>query len=156
MNHDDLIARLNDFNADITIEAADAIAALVAERDAAVASIAAPALSPSEAVYGFAGWLTCRDEAVTLGATHDAAPVAELADAYCRSQKLEPPRHEWAKALRPYPSAPQPLTLSDDRIVELLGDIADDNLMAHHRYEVVAAGRAVLAAAKAAPTQTGA
>lgn len=35
-------------------------------------------MTATEAVYGFAGWLTCRQEAITMGATHDAAPVADL------------------------------------------------------------------------------
>jgi hypothetical protein len=73
-----------------------------AERDAA----AAPGLSPSEAVYGFAGWLTCRADPVTFGSTHDAALPAELVDAFCKSQGLEPPRQQWADGLKPYPETP--------------------------------------------------
>lgn len=64
------------------------------------------ALSASEAVYGFAGWLTCRAEPVTFGSAHDAALPAELVDAFCKSQELEPPRQQWADGLKPYPAAP--------------------------------------------------
>lgn len=51
-------------------------------------------MSASEAVFGFAAWLTCRDETVQLGATEDASPVAELADKWCKTNKLLPPRSE--------------------------------------------------------------
>ena len=34
--------------------------------------------SPSEALYAFAGWLTTRDEPVTMSAKHDAGAVANL------------------------------------------------------------------------------
>ena len=59
--------------------------------------------SASEAVYGFAAWLTCRSEAVTLGAAHEASTAAELVDTYCRSQGFEPPRDDYADRLRPAP-----------------------------------------------------
>lgn len=33
---------------------------------------------PSEAIYGFAGWLTTRRQSVTLGAAHECGGVAYL------------------------------------------------------------------------------
>ncbi|MBW2998757.1 hypothetical protein KY321_04415 [Candidatus Woesearchaeota archaeon] len=49
-------------------------------------------LSPSEAVFGFAGWLTARDEPVTMSSKHDAAIVAELVSTFIEKQNLEEPR----------------------------------------------------------------
>lgn len=64
----------------------------------------APAdVSPSEALYGFAGWLTTRDQAVTFGATHDSATAADLVKAYCESQGFEAPRDDFHHNLRPGP-----------------------------------------------------
>lgn len=74
----------------------------------ALASATQPAadiITPSEAVFAFAAWLTCRSEAVTLGSTHDAAGVAELAGAFVASQGLAQPRDEYHQRLRPYPAA---------------------------------------------------
>ena len=52
-------------------------------------------LSPSEAIYGFASWLTVRDEKVVISARHDAAKVAELVDQYVKKQNLKEPRGRW-------------------------------------------------------------
>jgi hypothetical protein len=88
-----------------TVSWRDALESDVANARAALAqSDAQPTLSPSEAVYGFAGWLTCRDEPVIFGSRHNAAIAAELVDAFCKSQNLEPPREQWADSLQPYPS----------------------------------------------------
>lgn len=59
------------------------------------------ALSPSEALYGFAGWLTIRDTPVTMSATHDAAEVARLVDEFCQVNELEAPRDHWERDLVP-------------------------------------------------------
>lgn len=58
-------------------------------------------LSPSEAVYGFAGWLTTRDEPVTLSGHHNAAIAAELVDEYVKKQGFEEPRENWHEELVP-------------------------------------------------------
>ena len=52
-------------------------------------------LSASEALYGFAGWLTTRKEPVTLSRTDDAAIVAELVDEFCKANDLEQPAPGW-------------------------------------------------------------
>ena len=49
-------------------------------------------ITASEAVYGFAAWLTCRKDAVTLGANNDAAIVAELVGKWCKINELPRPR----------------------------------------------------------------
>jgi len=52
-------------------------------------------LSPSEALYGFAGWLTTRDTVVIASAQHDASIWAELVDIFIKENKLEQPRDSW-------------------------------------------------------------
>ena len=56
-------------------------------------------LSPSEAIFGFAAWLTCREEVITVGATETAGKIAELAGEFTRTNNLEPPRDGWEKDL---------------------------------------------------------
>jgi hypothetical protein len=75
--------------------------AIKACRAALAAADAQP--SPSEAVYGFAGWLTCRSAPVTMSAVHDAAPVADLVAQFCESQGFAGPRDRYADMLKPYP-----------------------------------------------------
>jgi len=56
-------------------------------------------LIASEALYGFAGWLTTRDEEVTASAHHDAAIWAELVVIFIEENKLEQPRDGWENNL---------------------------------------------------------
>lgn len=67
-------------------------------------------LTPSEALYGFVGWLTCRDEAVTFSSYHSAAMAAELVKKFCEANGLENiSREDWYRFLvHPSDSAPQP------------------------------------------------
>ncbi len=57
-------------------------------------------LTGSESVFGFAAWLTTREQDITLGATHDAAPVADLCEEFCRTNDLADPRDNWGEILR--------------------------------------------------------
>lgn len=34
-------------------------------------------MTPTDAIYGFAAWLTCREGTLQVGSTHNAAPMAE-------------------------------------------------------------------------------
>ncbi len=52
-------------------------------------------LTASEAVYGFAGWLTTRAEKTVMSASDDAAPIAELVDEFCKKHSLTDPREGW-------------------------------------------------------------
>lgn len=72
---------------------------LAAERAPAPAIAAKPMLSPSEAVYGFAAWLTTRYEAVTLSRAHNAGPAADLVAQFCEANGLAPPRDRWSDVL---------------------------------------------------------
>lgn len=61
-------------------------------------------LSPSEALFGFGGWLTTRDEPVTMSSRHDAAIVAELISEFCEKQGFEDPDESWTDNLIPMKS----------------------------------------------------
>lgn len=63
--------------------------------------VAATGMNPSEAVYGFAGWLTTRDEATTMSAHHDSGAVVELVKEFCSVQGLPPVSHRWPDNLKP-------------------------------------------------------
>ena len=61
-------------------------------------------LSASEAVYGFAGWLSGRKQKVTFSHMHDAGIIAELVDEFCLANDFEAPRDHWEKYLVHPPS----------------------------------------------------
>lgn len=52
-------------------------------------------LTASEAVFGFAGWLTTRDKKTVMSAFDDAAPIAELVKQFCDENGLAEPRNGW-------------------------------------------------------------
>ena len=57
-------------------------------------------LTAAEALYGFMGWLTCREAPVTLSANHDAAIAAELVAEFCKVNNLgDVSREDWHKFL---------------------------------------------------------
>ena len=56
-------------------------------------------LSASESVYGFAAWLTTREQVTTMGSGRDCALIADLVNQFCRENKLRDPRDEWSKNL---------------------------------------------------------
>jgi len=56
-------------------------------------------LTPSEALYGFTGWITSRDKKVVASAKHDAAIWAELVDTFIKENNLEQPRDGWENNL---------------------------------------------------------
>ncbi len=49
-------------------------------------------LTPSEALFGFAGWITTRKEQVVASSKDDAAVWARLIDEFCKANKLPEPR----------------------------------------------------------------
>ena len=56
-------------------------------------------LSASEALFGFAGWLTTRDKTVSMGALHECGAVADLVIQFCEVNNLTEPREGWEKRL---------------------------------------------------------
>lgn len=69
-------------------------------------------LSGSEAVFGFAAWLTTSDEFEqvrrnpTYGPTQDAAPWADMVGRFCTINHLSDPREEWSGLLT-HPGSPE-------------------------------------------------
>ena len=57
-------------------------------------------LSGSEALYGFAGWMTGREEPVTMSSKDDAALVARLVADFIDANELEDPKGNWHKELK--------------------------------------------------------
>lgn len=58
---------------------------------------------PSEAITGFAAWLTCRRGTLEVGSTHDSSTMAVLANAYCKSQGFADPRDDFHTRMKPGP-----------------------------------------------------
>lgn len=52
-------------------------------------------LTASEAVYGFAAWLTTREVPVYFSVTHNAGIAAELVNEFCKANNLKEPRDNW-------------------------------------------------------------
>ncbi len=62
-------------------------------------------LSASEALFGFAGWLTTRNEKITASSHHDAAVWANVVDEFCKANNLTDPRDDWSDRLT-HPTSP--------------------------------------------------
>lgn len=56
-------------------------------------------LNPSEAVYGFAAWLTTREKKIIMGASADCAPIADLVKQFCETNNLPPVTDQWPNNL---------------------------------------------------------
>ncbi len=56
-------------------------------------------LSASEALYGFMGWLTTRQETMLVGASHECTPAADVVKEFCDANDLTEPRDGWEKNL---------------------------------------------------------
>ena len=56
-------------------------------------------LTASEAVYGFAAWLTCRETKTVFSSKDDAAIIAALVKEFCDVNHLENPRDRWHEKL---------------------------------------------------------
>jgi hypothetical protein len=54
-----------------------------------------PHMTGSEAVYGFAAWLTTREEVTTMSASHECSVIADLCDKFCKCNRLRSPRDRW-------------------------------------------------------------
>jgi hypothetical protein len=61
-------------------------------------------VSPSEALFGFMGWLTSREErSGPFSARHDAGAAALLVGEYCKEQGFADPREGWKENIKPMP-----------------------------------------------------
>ena len=64
-------------------------------------------ITASEALYGFMGWLTTRQESLSVGAHHECAPAADAIKEFCNANGLAEPRDGWEKNfVHPNESAP--------------------------------------------------
>lgn len=52
-------------------------------------------LNPSEAVYGFCAWLTCRDKKTIMSALDDCALTVELIKQFCEVNNLPEVSKHW-------------------------------------------------------------
>ena len=59
-------------------------------------------LSASEALFGFAGWLTSLKEPVIAGYNYDAGVFVDLVGKFCEAHQLTEPRDGWENKLN-YP-----------------------------------------------------
>lgn len=60
-------------------------------------------LSPSEAVYAFAAWLTTKKEKTVFSGTDDATQAADLVKQFTDSQGFAEPREDFFSRIKPYP-----------------------------------------------------
>ena len=52
-------------------------------------------ITASEALYGFAAWLTTRDQQVIFSCRENAAIAADLVDEFCKANNLSDPRYDF-------------------------------------------------------------
>lgn len=57
------------------------------------------ALSPSEALFGFGGWLTARKKKTVASSADNAAPMADAVSQFIKSNNLSDPKEGWEKSL---------------------------------------------------------
>lgn len=56
-------------------------------------------MTASEALFGFAAWLTTRPTVTTLSSGHDATVAADLVAHFCEVNNLAEPRDDWTDRL---------------------------------------------------------
>jgi hypothetical protein len=56
-------------------------------------------LTPVEAVYGFAAWLSGRDKVLIVSRNSEAAEIAALASQFCQVNNLSGLSKDWPKNL---------------------------------------------------------
>jgi hypothetical protein len=52
-------------------------------------------MNASEAVYGFAAWLTTRKEKTVMSSADNAAPIADLIKLFCETNNLPEVTESW-------------------------------------------------------------
>lgn len=87
----------------------------------------AQALSPSEAIFGFVGWLTTRPEVLEVGASKNADQLALLIQKFCEENNLKCPREHWEKSLlhpvEPKAKASQSSKMTKQQLEKAIADI---------------------------------
>lgn len=77
-------------------------------------------LSGSEALFGFCGWLTTRDQKTVMSAKDNAGDIVQKIGKFMKANKMENPKDGWEKALK----HPKESLLSD-----LLNILESQNLL---------------------------
>jgi hypothetical protein len=54
-------------------------------------------MTPTDALFGFAAWLTCREATLTLGGYHEAGPVVEALTTWMKANGLPDVSEEYPK-----------------------------------------------------------
>lgn len=57
-------------------------------------------MSASEAIYGFCGWLTTKEERTVMSSKHNCAPIADKIKEFCETNELNDPIDGWEKNLK--------------------------------------------------------
>jgi hypothetical protein len=52
-------------------------------------------LNPTEAIFGFAAWLTCRQERTVMSASDNASGIARLIKEFCEANNLPKVSKQW-------------------------------------------------------------
>lgn len=55
---------------------------------------------PSEVLYMFLGWLTCREQSITFGAYYEATQAIDLIEEFCNDNGFNSPREDWLEKLK--------------------------------------------------------
>lgn len=58
-----------------------------------------PGLTASEALYGFVGWLSTRQEETVMGGKHECTELADLIGQFIVANRLGDPREGWERDL---------------------------------------------------------
>ncbi len=87
----------------------------------AVAKRGAGLITPSEALFGFAAWLTAREEPVVFSSHHDAAVVVELVGEWMAANALPSPRDGWEKRIT-HPKAEEEELPSFEDVIGIFKD----------------------------------
>lgn len=56
-------------------------------------------MNASEAIYGFCGWLTSREEKTVMSSCDDCAPIVDLIEIFCQTNNLEDISDDWPNNL---------------------------------------------------------
>lgn len=108
-------------------------------------------LSGSEALYGFAGWLTTRKEQTVMGADAEVGNIADKVDRFVKRHGLPKPRPGWEKELAPMTAEEEESLINAPGIVGSKKRSVTKKI----RGEGVARLRGLLELAKSNPTGSG-
>ena len=109
-------------------------------------------LSGSEAVFGFAAWLTTRKEKTVMSASNDSACIVDLIKDFCDTNKLTDPRDHWEINLKHpieetgisqevQPNKDDDKSLSKEELRNWMNYYHDEWIKLHNKYVVEDTGK---------------